>query len=99
MEEEVRIREMRSRRPGAGEDATEMLARSVAELRSTEMSVAVAVERLQEMDVQLKDARVGLVDFLAYRDGELVELCWRLGEASVASWHRIGEGFAGRKPL
>ena len=33
------------------------------------------------------------------RTGELVELCWKLGEDAVGSWHRIGEGFAGRRPL
>jgi len=47
----------------------------------------------------LKDARTGLVDFLSWREGELIELCWRLGEDQVAHWHRIGEGFSGRRPL
>ena len=56
-----------------------------------------AVGALEEMGVTLKDAQVGLVDFLSYREGELVELCWRLGEESVSHWHRIGEGYAGRK--
>ena len=47
----------------------------------------------------LKHPVEGLVDFYSYRDGELVELCWKLGEDRVAHWHRIGEGFPGRKPL
>jgi hypothetical protein len=32
-------------------------------------------------------------------DGEVVELCWKLGEERVGYWHRIGEGYRGRKPL
>ena len=51
------------------------------------------------MGVVLKHPIEGLVDFYSYRNGELVELCWKLGEDRVAHWHRIGEGFPGRKPL
>ena len=47
----------------------------------------------------LKDPQMGLIDFPTLRDGELVELCWKLGEEKIGHWHRIGEGFAGRKPL
>jgi hypothetical protein len=63
------------------------------------MSIAVAVRELEAMDVTLKDPSTGLVDFLGEREGEIVELCWRLGEDRIANWHRIGEGFVGRKPL
>lgn len=41
----------------------------------------------------------GLVDFYSMRDGRPVFLCWRLGEESVAHWHEIDAGFAGRQPL
>jgi len=99
LQESVRIEEMKNRRAGGTEESREALAQTVASLRSTEMAVAVALERLQAMDVGLKDARVGLVDFFGYRDGELVELCWRLGEDEVGYWHRVGEGYAGRKPI
>ncbi len=99
LQESVRIEEMKNHRAGGTEESREALAQMVASLRSTEMAVAVALERLQAMDVALKDGRVGLVDFLGYRDGELVELCWRLGEDQVGYWHRIGEGYAGRVPI
>jgi len=33
------------------------------------------------------------------RDGEIVELCWHAGEERVEYWHRIGEGYAGRKAI
>ena len=43
--------------------------------------------------------QLGLVDFPAERDGELVYLCWQFGEPEVAFWHGIDDGFAGRQPL
>jgi hypothetical protein len=59
-----------------------------------------AVERLERLGVLIKDADRGLVDFPALReDGEEVLLCWELGEAEIAYWHGLDEGFAGRKPL
>ena len=33
------------------------------------------------------------------RGAEVVFLCWQIGEPSVGFWHRIEDGFAGRKPL
>jgi hypothetical protein len=99
LEDEVRIAEYRSRRPGAAAEDETRLQESTARLHGAEEELVGAVGRLDQMDVQLKDARAGLVDFLSYRHGELIELCWKLGEAEVAHWHRIGEGYAGRKPL
>ena len=99
LEDEVRIAEYRSRRPGAAAGDETRLQETTARLQGAEEELVGVVGRLDQMDVQLKDARVGLVDFLSYRHGELIELCWKLGEAEVAHWHRIGEGYAGRKPL
>jgi hypothetical protein len=63
--------------------------------------IAGLVSELEEAGVQVKDLDQGLVDFPALhpeRD-ETVLLCWRLGEDTVAYWHGVEEGFAGRKPL
>jgi hypothetical protein len=68
-------------------------------LREAEIELAGAVTALEAMGIQIKDMRLGLIDFLSYREGELVELCWKLGEDRVAFWHRMGEGFAGRRPV
>jgi hypothetical protein len=63
-------------------------------------AVGKAVERLERLGVDVKDADRGLVDFPALREnGEEVLLCWELGEDEVAYWHGLEEGFAGRKPL
>jgi hypothetical protein len=99
LEDEVRIAEYRARRPGAAAVDEERLGQASERLQAVENQLVGDVNSLERMDVQLKDARTGLVDFLSYRHGELIELCWKLGEDEVAHWHRIGEGYAGRKPL
>jgi hypothetical protein len=54
---------------------------------------------LEALDIQLKDRRLGLVDFPTELDGRRVLLCWRLGEESVQYWHDEDAGYAGRQPL
>ncbi len=95
----VRIAEYRMRRPGSGTEDRERFEESTAALRGAEEDLVTALGGLEELGVQLKDPRIGLVDFLSYREGELVELCWQLGEDRIAHWHRIGEGYRGRKPV
>jgi len=57
------------------------------------------LHRVQEMEIQVKDLTVGLVDFVALRDGREVYLCWKYGEDSIQYWHEIEAGFAGRQPI
>ena len=97
--DQVRIAEYRTRRAGAGSADRDRFEESTTALRGAENDLVAALGGLEELGVQLKDPRIGLVDFLSYRNGELVELCWQLGEDRVAHWHRIGEGFPGRKPV
>jgi hypothetical protein len=47
----------------------------------------------------VKSLEEGLLDFPAQRGDEVVLLCWKLGEDEINYWHRVDEGFAGRKPL
>ncbi len=54
---------------------------------------------LDALGIELKDPRTGLIDFRWMRQGEVVYLCWRLGEPSVAHWHPLDSGFAGRAPI
>jgi hypothetical protein len=63
--------------------------------------IGLLVADLEEAGVQVKDLDRGLVDFPARHpeSGDLVLLCWHLGEDQVAFWHGLDEGFAGRKPL
>jgi len=62
-------------------------------------AIAQIVDELAEIGVQVKDLDTGLVDFPARHKGEVVLLCWRLGEPEVAWWHGVEDGFAGRRPL
>ena len=47
----------------------------------------------------LKDLETGLVDFYSLRKGQVIYLCWKLGESKIGFWHEIGKGFSNRQPL
>jgi hypothetical protein len=58
------------------------------------------VQEIHSKDVLVKDLDQGLIDFPHIREnGEEVYLCWKLGEEEIGSWHRIPDGFAGRKGI
>ncbi len=58
-----------------------------------------SVKAIEGLGLELKDINTGLLDFWSQRDGRDVYLCWRYNEATVAHWHDIEAGFAGRQPL
>ncbi len=55
--------------------------------------------QLQAVGCELKGLDQGLVDFPSMREGRVVYLCWQSGEDTVAFWHDLDTGFAGRQPL
>ena len=58
------------------------------------------VRQLDSKGIQVKDLDKGLIDFPHIRsNGEEVYLCWKIGENDINFWHRIPEGFSGRKPI
>jgi hypothetical protein len=63
------------------------------------LDILIAAEQLEAMDIVLRDADRGLVDFPSIREGEEVYLCWQADEPRVAFWHDPDAGFAGRQPL
>jgi len=66
------------------------------------IAIREAKDTLNEIDsigVQVKDLDTGLLDFPCMMDGEVVLLCWRLGEKSIDYWHTVESGFAGRQLL
>jgi hypothetical protein len=86
--------------------ATSLAALDVEELLRARPSLRLVVEelddtvdRIGDLGGQLKDIRLGLVDFPSLLDGERVLLCWQFGEDDIAYWHAEGEGFAGRRLL
>jgi hypothetical protein len=58
-----------------------------------------AVAEIDSTGVQVKDLDVGLLDFPCKVEGEIVLLCWKLGEPKISYYHGTTDGFAGRKPI
>jgi hypothetical protein len=97
---QARQAEVAARVGGNGGGFEPRLAASLATaLADAETALREALESLDELGVVVKDLDAGLVDFPSERDGELVLLCWQLGEERVAWWHTLEAGFAGRRPL
>lgn len=85
---------------GNGGDLTPSdVAEAATRVAEEAAALSILVDEIQEHGVQVKDLDLGLVDFPAIRDGDVVLLCWRLGEEEIAFWHGTDEGYAGRKPL
>ena len=75
------------------------LADAAAEIERLERELARIVDEIGEHGAEVKDLDEGLIDFPALRRGETVLLCWKLGEDEIRFWHRVEDGFAGRRPL
>ncbi|MFI5257002.1 MAG: DUF2203 domain-containing protein [Gemmatimonadales bacterium] len=87
---------MTSARPDLPDPRTPALER---ELQNIAREIDVFQGELEALDIQLKDRRIGLIDFPSELDGRRVLLCWRLGEPAVQFWHDEDAGYAGRQPL
>jgi hypothetical protein len=75
------------------------LARRKAEREKAIQRVRDAMAEIDAIGVQVKDLDIGLLDFPCEVDGQVVLLCWKLGETAITHWHGVSEGFAGRKPV
>jgi hypothetical protein len=62
-------------------------------------AISECAERINAVGAEVKSLEEGLLDFPARRGDEVVLLCWKLGEDEIRHWHRVDEGFGGRKPL
>ena len=75
------------------------LARRKAERAKAEQRAKDALAEIDSIGVQVKDLDIGLLDFPCEVEGQIVLLCWKLGESGIMHWHGTQEGFAGRKPI
>jgi hypothetical protein len=92
--------ELVTRIAGNGGDMQPSDLRELAETIQREAdAIAACAEEINAAGAQIKSLEEGLLDFPSRRDGELVLLCWKLGEDEIRYWHDADEGFAGRKPL
>ncbi|MEW6510539.1 MAG: DUF2203 domain-containing protein [Bacteroidota bacterium] len=58
------------------------------------------VKSLDARGILVKGIDEGLVDFPHLRaDGEEVYLCWKVGEDDIRYWHRLADGFSGRRSI
>jgi len=57
------------------------------------------LDELKDIGCDLKDYRMGLIDFIGLHEGREVCLCWKLGEERIEHWHELHDGFAGRRPI
>lgn len=70
-----------------------------SEIADLVRQIKTAVEEIEGHGCMCKGVEQGLLDFPCLLGEEVVFLCWQYGEAGVAYWHRLEEGFAGRRPL
>jgi hypothetical protein len=63
------------------------------------VEIALGFDRLEDLDVVVRDLEKGLIDFPSLIGGEEVYLCWLLDEPSVRHWHAVESGFGNRRPL
>jgi len=75
------------------------LARRKAEREKAIRRVKDALAEIDATGVQVKDLDIGLLDLPCKVDGEMLLLCWKLGEPTIMHWHGTNEGFASRKPV
>ncbi len=75
------------------------LARRKAERAKAEQRAKDALAEIDSIGVQVKDLNIGLLDFPCEVEGQIILLCWKLGEKTITHWHGLQEGFAGRKPI
>jgi hypothetical protein len=75
------------------------LARRKAERERAIRRIKDALAEIDATGVQVKDLDIGLLDFPCRVEGEVLLLCWKLGEPAIAHWHGTDEGFASRKPI
>jgi hypothetical protein len=86
------------------QDAMSRAERAVERIDAESQAIAeaamhAAVARLLEMGIEVKGLRPGLLDFRSRLGDRVVHLCWREGEDTIAYWHTLEEGYAGRRPI
>lgn len=82
-----------------GSQSSDVGGRAASELVQDFIAIEQIARKIRSYGCILKDLNVGLVDFLAQRDGREVYLCWRFGEPRVDYYHELHTGFRGRQHL
>ncbi|MCA9320989.1 MAG: DUF2203 domain-containing protein [Planctomycetes bacterium] len=72
-------------------------AAAMYELESIQGEVQEIIRAVNLQGAVVKSASDGLIDFFAWRNDEIVHLCWCHGEKSIDYWHGLDTGYAGRR--
>jgi hypothetical protein len=75
------------------------VARLRAEMEGHLQRAKESIAEIDAIGVQVKDIDTGLIDFPCSLDGQVVLLCWRMGEPAIEHWHTMEAGFQGRQPV
>jgi hypothetical protein len=75
------------------------VAKQRAEIDEHLKQVQESIAEIDAIGVQVKDLDSGLLDFPCRINGEVVLLCWRMGERAIEHWHTVEAGFQGRQPV
>ena len=72
-----------------------------AECETLQEEMESLMQELEQLGCFYKDwnFEIGLVDFPALIEGEEVLLCWKSDEPEIIWYHRLGDGFIGRRPI
>ena len=87
----------KSLQPGDSEVAQHLESRGVAPRLLKEINGTI--QAIQSYGCVVNGPEVGLIDFPCLLGNEIVFLCWKFGEPKIGHWHRIPDGFAGRRAL
>ena len=69
------------------------------EVQARAREISSFQRELGALGIELKDPRLGLVDFPSEINSRRILLCWRLGESEIQFWHEVDGGYTGRQPL
>ena len=100
-EKETKLQELRQRIFLSGGMQVNVISvtRQRAEIDKFVQQAKDAVAEIDAIGVQVKDLDTGLLDFPYIINGEIVLLCWKMGETRIDFWHTVDAGFRGRQPL
>lgn len=86
--------------PSPGSHSEEKAVELEREIEAHDKEISRFHAELQKVGVEIKDLRVGLIDFYSRYDGRIVYLCWKLDEGDTLGWwHDLNGGFRGRQPI
>ena len=71
----------------------------VAEKKKIARGIHAKIEEIHGTGAVVKDISKGLVDFYSNSNGNIVMLCWKIGESQIQFWHSIENGFQNRMPI